>query len=443
MAETVVVCTYCVSPVPAAKTCLLCEVSLCDDHLRAHSKSVEHILHEPASTLANRRCPIHNKNLKYCCSDDAAYICVTCCLDGDHREHHVEPLFEAAKKLKENLTNILGKLIKKKEEAENEIRSLHLQKTRIQDNHVCVTEQVTVLFQDLRKQLTFLENQVLNDISKQVQQISDVVSEHIQQLEKMKDELYSKTCHIEELCNMTDPLTVLQGGKTYSADLCDTNVESNDTEQRHGEMFQCVGDLDKGLISVTLHKGLSDILIGAKEKLNVQKPSDILFDVKTAGKFLDVLGDLKIAKSSEKKVNRPKISERFQYSQVLSTSSFSLGQHYWEVETCESGNWRVGICYPSMDRKGEKSYIGDNNKSWCLGWCDGVCSVMHNKKVTDLFRKSASCKTVGIYLDYEAGQLSFYALCNPIRHLHTFTATFTEPVHAAFGVWNSYLRINN
>ncbi|OCT56000.1 hypothetical protein XELAEV_18003726mg, partial [Xenopus laevis] len=48
-----------------------------------------------------------------------------------------------------------------------------------------------------------------------------------------------------------------------------------------------------------------------------------------------------------------------------------------------------------------------------------------------------------ISLDYEAGRLSFYELSEPIRHLHTFTATFTEPLHAAFWVGlDTCVRIN-
>ncbi|XP_075034248.1 E3 ubiquitin-protein ligase TRIM39-like [Mixophyes fleayi] len=439
MAEFEVVCAYCDPPFPAAKTCRVCEVSLCNDHLRAHSTSEEHVLYEPTYVLGNRKCPIHSLNFKYYCSEDGVCICESCFLAEDHREHQVESLFEASEKLKESLRDILAQMSTKKEEAEKEIQSLQQQKSRLQYKNDHVTKQVTAVFQGIRRQLDILENEVLRDISKQLELISHPLLECIQQLEINKDELSIKTCHIEELCNMTDALTLLQRAETYSTDFYDTNVEWNNANWRYGEMFQ--GDLDEGLISVTLYKGLSDIMTGAKEKLYMQNASDIFFDSQTAGVFLDMSGPLKIVKSSERKINRPKMPERFQYNQVLSTRSFSSGRHYWEVETSELGNWRVGISYHSIDRKGEQSYIGDNNKSWCLGGCNGLYSVMHNKKYTDLFQKSASCKKVGIYLDYDAGKLSFYALCDPIRHLHTFPATFTEPLHAAFGVWDSCLNI--
>ncbi|CAI9623681.1 unnamed protein product, partial [Staurois parvus] len=46
--ESGVFCTYCIhAPVPAVKSCLHCEASLCINHLKVHSKSPEHILSDP------------------------------------------------------------------------------------------------------------------------------------------------------------------------------------------------------------------------------------------------------------------------------------------------------------------------------------------------------------------------------------------------------------
>ncbi|MEE6506105.1 hypothetical protein FKM82_007513 [Ascaphus truei] len=64
---------------------------------------------------------------------------------------------------------------------------------------------------------------------------------------------------------------------------------------------------------------------------------------------------------------------------------------------------------------------------------DNKHSVIHNSIQTQIYPESP-LQRLGIYLDYEAGRLSFYQLCDPIRHLHTVTATFTEPLHAAFCV---------
>ncbi|XP_075066544.1 E3 ubiquitin/ISG15 ligase TRIM25-like [Mixophyes fleayi] len=432
--ETGIFCTYCVdSPVPAAKSCLLCEVSLCDKHLRAHIKAAEHVLSDPTTSLGHKKCSIHKKILEYYCTVDAACICVSCSLAGEHRGHYVEMLDEAFEKKKEKLRNVLPKLTTKREEAEKRVQRLQERRREDQDKAADVTETVTALFRDIRRQLEDLEKRVLSEISRQEESVSLSVSDLIQQLEIKKDELSIKMRHIEELCNMSDPVTVLQEPDTD--DLCDTEVR-----ERHDNQIYEVGDLDVGLISEKLHR-LSDIITGINIGIYVQETADILLDVNTAANDIHISDDRKTASWSDINQKRPLTFERFEYNQVISTRRFSSGRHYWEVDVSKSGKWRVGMCYPSIARIGNMSNIGGNNKSWCLWRYNYQYTVRHNMKVIQT-PDIISCDTVRICLDYEAGQLSFYSLCDPIKHLHTVTATFTEPLHAALWVKEGCIKIS-
>ncbi|XP_053578114.1 E3 ubiquitin/ISG15 ligase TRIM25-like [Bombina bombina] len=435
--DTGVFCTYCVhSPVPAAKSCLLCEASLCDTHLRVHSKSEEHVLTEPTTSWGNRKCSIHKKLLEYYCTEDAACICVSCSLAGEHRGHQVELLNEASEKKKKKLKNVLQKLTTKREKTEKRVQSLQKHRRGVQEKAAGVTERLTALIRDIRKQLEDLEKRVLSDITRQQEQVLLTISDLIQQLEKEKDELTRKMCHIEELYNMTDPLTVLQEQESHRDDFYGAEKGDNEVTQIGDKQVPAGGDLDEGLISVTLYRGLADIVTDVKREIYVQVTSNILLDINTAHNYVIVSGDLKTVSWSRINQQRPETPERFTYKpQVLSTRSFSSGRHYWEVQISESGCWRVGVCYTSMGRGGRQSGIGNNNKSWCLRGYNKDLSVIHNTILTSLC-PPLSCDTVGILLDYEAGRLTFYELCDPIRHLHTVTVTFTEPLHAAFGVWD-------
>ncbi|XP_063785118.1 E3 ubiquitin/ISG15 ligase TRIM25-like [Pseudophryne corroboree] len=429
--ETGIFCTYCVaSPVPAAKSCLLCEASLCDKHLRVHSKSAEHVLCDPTTALGNRKCSVHKKILEYYCTEDAACICVFCSA-GEHRGHHVEMLDEAIKKKKKKkLGNVLQKLTIKREETEKRAQSLLQERKREEQGKADgVTETVTALFRDIRRQLEDLEKRVLSEISRQEQRVSLSVSDLIQQLE-IKDELSRKMRHIEELCNMSDPVTVLQEPDT--GDLCDTEATERHYNQVHG-----AGDLDVGLISGTLHT-LSGIITGINTGIYVQEATELLLDVTTAGNNIQISGDRK-SSSRSPYLNHPVTPERFQCEQVISIRKFSSGRHYWEVDVSKSVFWRVGMCYPSIDRRGDQSHIGYNNKSWCLCWSgwNNQYSVRHDSTVIQL-PDSIPCDRVRVYLDYKAGQLSFYSLCDTIRHLHTYTAALTEPLHAALCVGDSF-----
>ncbi|XP_077350038.1 E3 ubiquitin/ISG15 ligase TRIM25-like [Lithobates pipiens] len=474
------------TPVPAVKSCL-CEASVCDKHLRVHRKSSEHVLCDPTTSLENRKCSVHKKILEYYCTEDSTCICVSCRLDGEHRGHQVETLDEASEIKKKKLRNVLQNLMTEREEMEKRLQSLQEHRRKVQGKADDETERVTALFRDLRRRLEDLEKRVLRDISGQAERLSLPLSEIIQQLEIKEEELSRKMGDIEELCNMTDPLTVLQESDT--SDLCDTEDGDDEDRERHDKLLHDGGDLDVAGISHTLHKGLSDIMSG----VNVQKckgthvcphsttkdkghinaepfrrcpqPSptiqhshrqaggqhiwavpqtsgatDILLDARTAGNFLHISDDRKTASWSSYQ-NCPETPDRFQHSQVISSGSFSSGRHYWEVDVGGSEYWRVGMCYPSIGRRGDQSNIGWNKKSWGLRRFDHQYSVLHDTKKIPL-PCNVSSNRVRIDLDYEAGRISFYDLCNPIRHLHTFTTTFTEPLHAALCVWKGSLKIS-
>ncbi|XP_068102444.1 uncharacterized protein [Hyperolius riggenbachi] len=551
--EAGVHCTYCIhSPVPAVMSCLLCDASLCDNHLRVHSKVPEHVLCAPTTSPETRKCSVHKKILEYYCTEDAACVCVTCTLAGEHQGHQVETLQEASEKKKKKLRNDLQTLMAETQEAEKRVQSQEERRRKAQEKAAGEAERVTALFRDLRRRLEELEKRVLSDIMRQAEMMSQSYDDIIRQLEIKKAELSRKMRHIEELCHMTDPLTVLQESDT--GDLCDM-------EDRHDKQLHDGGDLDVAGISHTLHTGLADIMsevivqkhtdtqatpplyrlcpqtsptaqhtqathplsrprphpsptaqhtqatpplsrprpqssptaqhtqayphsstedkVPITAKLSRPRPhpspttqhtqrqaggthigaaqqtsglpvyADILLDVNTAGNWLHISDDRKTASRLLIVQNRPDTAERFQeYPQVLSSRSFSSGRHYWEVDVGGSDYCRVGMCYPSMARRGgEQSGIGDNNKSWGLCRKGGLYdhySVRHDREEIqspDGIR-SDKVRRVRICLDYEAGQISFYALCDPIRHLHTFTATFTEPLHAALYVWRGCIKIS-
>ncbi|KAM5157940.1 E3 ubiquitin/ISG15 ligase TRIM25-like [Mantella aurantiaca] len=432
-----VFCTHCVdSPVPAVRSCLHCEVSLCDKHLRVHKKSSEYILTDPISSLESRKCSVHKKFLGYYCTEDGTCICVACTLAGEHRGHQVQMLDEASRKKKETLRNVLQKLVTTREETEERVRSLQEHRRKVEEEAAGDTERVTALFIDLRRRLEVLEKRVLREISGREKQDSMSIVEMIQDLEIKKDKLSRKMRHIEELCNMTDPLTVLQESDT--GDLCDTEDGDDEDRERHDKLLHDGGGLD---VAGILHTGLSDILTEVNVYFYIQEPADILLDVNTAHNNLHISDDRKTVSRSPINQNRPETPERFQYSaQVLSSRSFSSGRHYWEVDVGGSDEWRVGMCYPSIDRRGEQSVIGYNKKSWGLFRDNNQYWMRYDSNWITL-PANISSNRVRIDLDYEAGRISFYDLCDPIRHLHTFTTTFTEPLHAVLWVRKGYIKI--
>uniref|UniRef100_A0A1B8Y866 B30.2/SPRY domain-containing protein n=1 Tax=Xenopus tropicalis TaxID=8364 RepID=A0A1B8Y866_XENTR len=234
----------------------------------------------------------------------------------------------------------------------------------------------------------------------------------------------------EELCNLAGTLGSLLAQGSDGAALCGAEGADNEGREADGIMAP----------------GLADTVLGIRRLIYGQEATDLVLDINTAHNRVSVSGDRKSASYSLTELHYPQSPERFQdYTQALSSRSFPSGRHYWEVEGSESGKWEVGVAYPSIERGGGQSGIGNNDKSWCLHrWNNNRYSVGHDSNWTDL-PHTHSCRRIRISLDYEAGRLSFYELSEPIRHLHTFTASFTEPLHAAFwvqshGAWVRIIR---
>lgn len=143
--------------------------------------------------------------------------------------------------------------------------------------------------------------------------------------------------------------------------------------------------------------------------------------------------------TSFRKNSHPGHPERFEaFEQVLCREGLT-GRAYWEVEWSREGA-ATAAAYKGISRKGiSDSQFGCNNESWSLrSHFSGDCIAQHNNKtiLVPVPKPNARQHRVGVYLDWQAGTLSFYQVCSKDTkiHLHTFTAKFTEPFYPGFWV---------
>ncbi|XP_066112771.1 tripartite motif-containing protein 14 [Saccopteryx bilineata] len=129
--------------------------------------------------------------------------------------------------------------------------------------------------------------------------------------------------------------------------------------------------------------------------------------------------------------------------QVLSRDCFAAGRHYWEVDVQEAGcGWWVGVAYASLRRRGDSAAarLGCNRQSWCLKRYDLEYWAFHDSQRSRLQPRDDPDR-LGVFLDYEAGVLAFYDVSGGMRHLHTFRATFQEPLYPALRLWEGAISI--
>lgn len=176
-------------------------------------------------------------------------------------------------------------------------------------------------------------------------------------------------------------------------------------------------------------------------KLLFSDACDLTLDLNTANNHLILSEGNKKATCGELQ-SYPKHSERFDLvPQVLCREGLT-GRHYLEVQLSNDSTTQVGIAvsYQSIRRKGgDETEFGANSKSWYVGTYFGTgFSVWHNGKLSSGSLPSAGCSRVGVFLDYPAGTVSFYAVSSStLTHLHTFRTRFKEPVYPGFWIKNT------
>ncbi|XP_048856595.1 NACHT, LRR and PYD domains-containing protein 12-like isoform X10 [Brienomyrus brachyistius] len=161
----------------------------------------------------------------------------------------------------------------------------------------------------------------------------------------------------------------------------------------------------------------------------------LTLDPNTAHRRLSLSeGNRKVTWGAEKQPY-PDHPERFDcWYQVLCRESLT-GRCYWEAEWSGEGAW-IGVTYKGIGRKGV-SYcrLGTNDKSWSLSCDPENYYVWHNDNQTDIPTQPSGCHRVGVYLDWEAGTLSFYRVSSDgLTLLYRDTSSFTQPICTGFYV---------
>nr|XP_020450547.1 nuclear factor 7, ovary-like [Monopterus albus] len=144
---------------------------------------------------------------------------------------------------------------------------------------------------------------------------------------------------------------------------------------------------------------------------------------------------------------RPAPEHPLQFDKVccaLGSSSVTAGQSYWEVDVHCCDAWAVGMAYGSLQRKGRDkgAQLGRNRNSWCVELRNSNLLAWHNDRhVVCLGVSQTPLRKVGVWVNYDKGQLMFYN-ADTMAVLQKFSAAltpvfdrvhhqFTEPLYPA------------
>ncbi|XP_066215932.1 butyrophilin subfamily 1 member A1-like [Saccopteryx leptura] len=130
----------------------------------------------------------------------------------------------------------------------------------------------------------------------------------------------------------------------------------------------------------------------------------------------------------------PEESEIFS---VLGQTCFTTGRHYWEAEVhvgSQGGpgaGWALGVCSETAKREGWFVETPEKN-FWVVGYREGEMRALTSHPESLSLRQTPN--RIGVFLDWEAGDVSFYNMADG-SHFYSFTGiTFCGTLRPYFSL---------
>ncbi|XP_058401779.1 E3 ubiquitin-protein ligase TRIM22-like isoform X1 [Diceros bicornis minor] len=374
-------------------------------------------------------CVRHEEKLLLFCKEDENVICWLCERSQEHHGHHTFLMEEIAQEYQEKLQAALEKL----KEAQRESQKLEA---------------------DFSEERTSWMNQIQNERQNVQGQFN--VMRGILDWEEQKELLKLKNEEEDTLCNVMEAENELvQQSQLVRALISDVEHRLQGSTV---EMLQDVNDIMKRTETLTLKKPKTF----PKERRSVSRVSELremlqafkeLADVRRY--WVDVMLDpvnsiSSIVVSPDKRqvtvlcpfTLRKKYPCDFSAFDVLGCQFFSKGKHYWEVDVSGKIAWIMGLCSKMRKLGGNKNSVfcfnpnvNDPNvysrfRPLCGYW---VIGLMNQSEYSAFEDSSTSCpqilslslavppRRVGVFLDCEAGTVSFFNVTDHGSLLYKFS----------------------
>ncbi|XP_066577919.1 E3 ubiquitin-protein ligase TRIM39-like [Amia ocellicauda] len=417
----------------AVKSCLVCLASYCQTHLEPHErvKTLKtHKLIEPVRDIEDRLCKKHQRILELFCREDQICVCQFC-TETDHKTHSTVTLEEECRNKKTQLgeteaevQEMIQDRLKKVEDIRQVVELSRLGAQREAKD----SEQV---FRALVRSIERSQAELLELIEEKQRAAERRAEGLIEELEKEITELERKRSELEQLSHTEDHIHFLQSlpalpPPPHTKDWSDVTVTSGFCLEA---VRRAVSQLEERL-GEELEK-LPEI----KLKRIQQCAVDVTLDPNTAHPYLILSEDGKQVRHGDKRRALPDNPQRFNYIvSVLGKGGFNSGRHYWEVEVGEKTKWDLGVIRESIIRKGMIT-VSPKKGHWTVALRNGN-ELMAAACPPVLLPLCLKPQKVGVFVDYEGGQVSFYNV-EASSHIYTFTDTFTEKLYPFFCPCNS------
>ncbi|XP_019910102.2 zinc finger protein RFP-like [Esox lucius] len=421
------------SHVKALKSCLECLASYCAIHLEPHqilATFKRHNLIEPLMNMEDRVCKRHQKLLGLFCRSDHTYVCQTCA-EKRHQKHNVVTLEEESRERRSQIGKMedaMQQMIQGRQQRVEEI------KRTIQAGRINAEREVregSRVFADLVHSIQRSQAELIEVIDAKQKAAERRAAGLIEELEGEITELKRSSVELEQLVRTDDHLHLIRNVPSLrtppnAKDWSEVSVPSvlyvgtvRRAARRAGSQFE---ETLKNEV-----KRLCDIELSRVQQCTV----DVTLDPDTAHPKLIISDNGKQVAHGNKALNLPDNPERFYPGiSVLGREGFSSGRFYYEVQVKGKTEWDIGVGRESVNKKGGNT-LNPERGYWTLGLRNRTEYWALTTPPVPLPLPEKP-QTVGVYVDWDAGQVSFYNV-DSRSHIYSFTGyIFTERLYPYF-----------
>ncbi|XP_049888370.1 tripartite motif-containing protein 16-like [Epinephelus moara] len=446
-----VACDVCTGrKLKALKSCLVCVVSYCEQHLQLHNVTQlkKHKLVDPSNKLQEKICSRHEV-MKMFCRTDQQCICYLCSVD-EHKGHDTVSAAaertERQRELEVSRQNIQQRI----QDREKDVKLLQQEVEAINRSADKAVEDSEKIFTELIRLMEKRRSDVKQQVRSQQETEVSGVKELEEKLEQEITELKRKDAELMKLSHTEDHTQFLHNYSSLSP--LSESTDSSSINIRPLRYFEdvtaAVSELRDKLQDVLREKwtNISQTVTDVNVLLSNSQPEpktragflkysrEITLDPNTAHTYLLLSeGNRKLTVMGKQQFCSSHPDRFTNIWQVLSRESLT-GRCYWEVEWRGEGVY-VAVTHKNIIRTGffNESGFGYNDKSWALYCNKNNYNFWYNDIKTPVSGPQSS--RIGVYLDHSAGILSFYSVSETMTLLHRVQTTFTQPLCVGLGLY--------
>ncbi|XP_054980263.1 E3 ubiquitin-protein ligase TRIM38-like [Sorex araneus] len=391
--------------------CPVCRAQYQRESIRP-SKQLESIIDTIKKMGQEHLCEEHGEKLSLFCEDDGQLICLLCERTTQHKGHLTVLATDACQGYKETYQKKLTYLREQEEQNKKWQRKIRVEIEDFQADIQCKEEFIKSRFKLFHMILHMEEKSYLWRLENEKEQVLKRLQDSEAQLEKQSHELNKLILELERKC---------QGS------VQEILKDPRDTLDRISAMkLNAPEDVS---LKIPAMLNVNSISRGLR-KLFETNYVHVTLDPDTAHTDLLVEKN-KIMVTGGRPQVKPDTPARFKdLPCVLGCETFTSGKNFLGRFEITGSLWDVGVCLENVPRDNDKTRVPESG-FWAIRHCEDDNYVALTSPLTPLnMQQPLYC--IGVFLDYEAGRVSFYDL-KTCSHIFTFPkASFPEPVRPYF-----------